>query len=398
MSKGTILYVGGFELPDKNAAAHRPVENAKIFTELGYQTVIIGIHKNMNLEVLKGKVQSGDEYLNTWSIPYPNSILDRIMFISSAKNFIKIIKNYQDVSHVICYNYQSVAFLKIINYCNKKSIKIISDCTEWYSSKEGNVIFRIIKYIDTSFRMRVINKRADGLIVASNFLKHYYVKKNIVKIPMLFSKKDELIYNKNKFLKKRSFIYAGIPFKLGKELKNKKNAKDRLDIVLSLFRELKLRNHEFVFHIYGLTKEEYLKVIPTDCEIISDLGNNVVFHGKVENVQLREAISEADFSILIRDENRVTKAGFPTKFSESITYGTPVITNRVGDVAEYLIEGENGYFINHIDFDKAIDKLEAILNIKLEEIVTMKKKCLEFNKFRPESWKRDIEMFFEKLE
>ena len=23
MSKGTILYVGGFELPDKNAAAHR---------------------------------------------------------------------------------------------------------------------------------------------------------------------------------------------------------------------------------------------------------------------------------------------------------------------------------------------------------------------------------------
>ena len=26
--KGTVLYVGGFELPDKNAAAHRVVNNA----------------------------------------------------------------------------------------------------------------------------------------------------------------------------------------------------------------------------------------------------------------------------------------------------------------------------------------------------------------------------------
>lgn len=36
MHKGTILYVGGFELPDKNAAAHRVLSNAKIFRELGY--------------------------------------------------------------------------------------------------------------------------------------------------------------------------------------------------------------------------------------------------------------------------------------------------------------------------------------------------------------------------
>ena len=34
--RGTVLYIGGFELPDKNAAAHRVLGIAKILKELGY--------------------------------------------------------------------------------------------------------------------------------------------------------------------------------------------------------------------------------------------------------------------------------------------------------------------------------------------------------------------------
>ena len=30
MEKGTVIYVGNFELPDKNAAAHRVMNNGKI--------------------------------------------------------------------------------------------------------------------------------------------------------------------------------------------------------------------------------------------------------------------------------------------------------------------------------------------------------------------------------
>lgn len=29
MALGTIVYIGGFEMPDKNAAAHRVLNNAK---------------------------------------------------------------------------------------------------------------------------------------------------------------------------------------------------------------------------------------------------------------------------------------------------------------------------------------------------------------------------------
>ena len=36
-----IIYIGGFELPDKNAAAHRVLGNAKILRELGYKVILI---------------------------------------------------------------------------------------------------------------------------------------------------------------------------------------------------------------------------------------------------------------------------------------------------------------------------------------------------------------------
>ena len=42
-TKKAILYIGGFELPDKNAAAQRVVANGKLFTELGYSVYYIGV-------------------------------------------------------------------------------------------------------------------------------------------------------------------------------------------------------------------------------------------------------------------------------------------------------------------------------------------------------------------
>jgi len=37
-----IIYYGPFQLPDKNAAAHRVINNAKLLRELGYETVFLG--------------------------------------------------------------------------------------------------------------------------------------------------------------------------------------------------------------------------------------------------------------------------------------------------------------------------------------------------------------------
>jgi glycosyltransferase involved in cell wall biosynthesis len=55
-----------------------------------------------------------------------------------------------------------------------------------------------------------------------------------------------------------------------------------------------------------------------------------------------EAIRSADFSVFLRERSRVTTAGFPTKFVESMAVGTPVITTITSDLEQYLRDGENG--------------------------------------------------------
>ncbi len=70
-----ILYIGGFELPDKNAAAQRCVSNAKIFRDLGYEVVMLGVDKASSQPLCES------EYFGftCWSIPYPKDTKEYIM-------------------------------------------------------------------------------------------------------------------------------------------------------------------------------------------------------------------------------------------------------------------------------------------------------------------------------
>jgi len=54
-------------------------------------------------------------------------------------------------------------------------------------------------------------------------------------------------------------------------------------------------------------------------------------------------VRHADFSLLLRNEARYSRAGFPTKFVESLAVGTPVIANLTSDLHRYLKEGDTGF-------------------------------------------------------
>ena len=176
MSRGTVIYIGGFELPDKNAAAHRVLNNAKIFRELGFRVVFISVDKELcyESEILHTKKEV--QGFECWFTPYPKTHKQWGDYLFSIKNFKKILTLHTDVKAVICYNYQAIALWRIANYCGKRNIKIFADCTEWPSTKGMPVVFRVIKEIDTFLRMCIIQKRLDGLLVISRYLERYYKK------------------------------------------------------------------------------------------------------------------------------------------------------------------------------------------------------------------------------
>lgn len=74
----------------------------------------------------------------------------------------------------------------------------------------------------------------------------------------------------------------------------------------------------------------------------NDLENRVFFTGKIENVALK--VSQHDLMVL----SSFTE-GFPNVLLESLSVGVPVVTFRVGGVAELIEEGFNGFVAEQND-------------------------------------------------
>ena len=403
-AKKTIIYVGGFELPDKNAAAQRVLANAKIFRELGFNVVLVGVDKSLSQDTHIKDTKSDVFGFESWAIPYPNGKKLWLKFITSNKHIEYIVDNYylDDLYGVVCYNYPFVAQYKIKNMCSRKDAFYIPDATEWYESSGGGILFNTIKWLDTSLRMRFMHPQADGIITTSKYLSDFYNSKNCitVELPTLYDvanlRQQILQTEKNtNFIK---LMYAGSAFNLERVDKNRSNIKDRLDKIILLLAKVYEEKTNFILNIYGLTEENYLSVFPEHNNILHDLSNHIVFQGRKPHLEIIENIQKSDFTIFIRNIERVIEAGFPSKFSESISYGTPVISNMISNIEPYHIEGKNHYTLALDDTEQQVEKMIKILNLNTDEIQNMKQYCLTNKIFDYKEYVSIVKHFLLKLE
>ena len=207
-----VLYLGGFELPDRNAAAHRVVSIAKTLRYAGHEVEFIGVSKNAE-EI--GKTFCVDGFKFT-SIAYPSGIRSWIKQIVEFIPLKTIDKSRPNV--VILYNLYALAQKRIINYCHKNNIKVIGDITEWYQA-HGCSIREIIRRTDIRLRMKKYNFRLDGIIAISSFLHDYYKSKvPTVYIPPTVDYSDEkfghIVYNKKTMKKMNDSGYLKLEDKL----------------------------------------------------------------------------------------------------------------------------------------------------------------------------------------
>lgn len=358
-----ILYIGGFELPDKNAAAHRVIANSKIFLSLGYDILLMGLTKNVAETNKKFNYQG----LDCINLLYPNKLFSWFSYLTT------IHKYFQHLSHskpdiIIAYNFPAIALYKLLRYGKRNNIKIVSDCTEWYQPK-GNLFFRLIKGSDVNLRMKFIQPKLDGLIVISEFLKEYYKNKqeHILLLPPLVDKRDEKWeYAKihGVYSDKIKLIYAGSPG-LG--------MKDRLDLIIkSVIKAQEKKYIDVSLDIIGVSMEDFLRNRATKNE--SSLPEYIRFLGRLSHREVLCYLSGADFQIFIRENNRVNTAGFPTKFVESLSSGILVLTNYSSDLKKYLINGENGFSLDITSETTLVDSLLKVLLLSKQEISQMKEK------------------------
>lgn len=345
-----IIYIGNFRFPLGDAVAKRALGIGKALLEVGIKTLFIGESEDIE----KTKISPVKEYLEYkyCSIHHSKTAKEHMFFLTDLKNIknqIDIWQNEYIISSVVLCGTKSVFLAHgIISYCKKKKLTIIADSMDWLMSRTGNILFDVIKQLDTTLEIKCENRRVNGVICISNYLSEFYKKyqKKTIVIPPLSP------YEKRKYSKKinplPSFIYTGIPCRLGSPLKNPSDAKDRLDLIIEVFYQIFIKGYRFIFYIYGLTFEDYCIVFPKQKEQVQEMiqSGDLRFMGYQNEEIVREAISQVDFSVLFREKNRVSEAGFPTKVSESITLGTPVITTNTSDLKIYLSDNHDAVFVD----------------------------------------------------
>ena len=328
----TILYVGGFVLPNGNAAAQRVMANAKLFSSIGYGVVFINYSKAISEP--RKTIYCGFECFE-----FPK--MGRSLFSNLEVNRIAdILEVRRDICLIIAYNYPAPFLARLIRVCRRRKVLCVGDVTEWYRARDVAFPKSLLKFIDTTVRMRILQPHMDGLIVISNYLKKYYdaCVPTILLPPLVDISEEKWMLPVSSSCEDYRLVYAGKPSK----------TKERLDLitkaVVSLPDTMTVR-----LEIVGVTSDEFAQIYGY---AVND--DRVVFHGRVSHEEALSYVKQADYSVIIRDDNRVTRAGFPTKFVESVSCGTPVICNDNSDLKQWVEKSKCGFVIAEESLTKGI--------------------------------------------
>ncbi|AOS82751.1 hypothetical protein BIU88_00445 [Chlorobaculum limnaeum] len=155
-----------------------------VLREIGFNVIYLGSE-------IEGRTQDCvdvNEYNYEGFKYYPSKVQSGTMIQKASRLWHTYINGQSIISRlewlwskdsvaIIAYQVSSLTMLKLKRFCDRKKAVFISDVVEWY---EPSHMF-MGRYgpfaLDSEFRMRYLNKMADGVIVISEYLKEYYVKK-----------------------------------------------------------------------------------------------------------------------------------------------------------------------------------------------------------------------------
>lgn len=321
MNDTKIMYCGKFIFPDRNAAANRAVTTCRMIHSQGFSIHLMG---EGSIEFEKEEYEiCCDKTLAGWLeyAIFPFTILKRLIFGGYRL--------------VILYDYPALPSFLIFLVCRLFKTRLAMELTEWYQLPAERSFVTMVKAADVFLRMRVIPRICDGFIVANAYLAEILPTKGkpVLELPTLFSDLEAIQINTPRG-KEDEFhiVYAGNPFD-SKSGFDRTKTKERLDLVVEVVTAINEKGFRVFLTVFGVEEAIFLQFYP---ELTAEVqGANIVFKGRVDRKEVVEAVASADFSIFFREITRVSMCNFPSKFSESIALGTPVITNFVPSFSKY---------------------------------------------------------------
>lgn len=344
-----VLFITLDKYPNGDAGSVRTHAIARILQVLEYKITVAGMGDTTNFEF---REEDDISYISLRFNAYDifSRIKGRLQYHKNVKRKLFNGETLWDVIVVSDVSKRTLTFLK--KYAKENAIVLIHDCVEWYSPEQFSLgRFHPVYIKKDRLNRRYIDKSI-RVIAISTYLENYFKNKGIftMRIPVIMNI-NQIAYNKKTDPNKLVFVYAGSPGK-----------KDYLDVVVKAFANVQ-NSSSYELKLIGITKEQLVTQCGVHPSYVDKLGDNLCCTGRIARLQVLEELSKADFTVLMRSEKqRYAKAGFPTKFVESLATATPVIANVTSDLKMYLKNGDNGYIVA----DETSDALTLVLSQAME--------------------------------
>ena len=106
------------------------------------------------------------------------------------------------------------------------------------------------------------------------------------------------------------------------------------------------------------TKQEYAQKI---IEISNQVGCDIQFLGDLNNKDLQEAYQNADIFALTSVQRADSVEGFGIVYLEASAHGLPILANRVGGVADAVVDGKTGLLCDPNKPDQLQENLKELI-------------------------------------
>lgn len=363
-----VVYVGVFQFPHLDASAWQVRGIGLSLREAGFSVAFAGMERRGQPEDLQpdgGYCFQGFRY-------YPEkdfgntrlSRLKRAVFTHASGNTTIQRLRAMDLTAtraVIAYNAPAILLWRLKSFCRRRNLALIAQSTEWYDPTHlpGGALgpFRW----DSELRMQCLQPRIGRILTSSSYLERYYLDHGcaVIRVPPTLDMQDPFLKQRDpgpRDIAALHLVYAGIPGK-----------KDQIGNALRGMRILRAQGLSVVMDLVGPSREQVVECLEGDGTLLNELGEAVVYHGRVPHRTALELVVKADFSILLRPDQRFAHAGFSGKLVESLSLGVPIIANPTSDIAEYVSDGKEGILLENNTPEAFISGVRRLFRMPREQ-------------------------------
>ena len=391
--RDVVLYVGGFGLPERTASALRALGNASVLRAAGYRVVIAGKFQQVpEPQAQPLQVQGFDCH----DIRQPLPGLARVDYTMSPANIraLALHVGTERIAAIMAYNYPGFGLHRLLRLGMELGIPVINESTEWYGWEGVRPITNVRRILESRWRNTSLVSRAGNLVSATEWLRKRHPEANAMVLPFALDPawecwKADIDDTWCRGTDAVRLVYSGSPG-LGMQ-------KDRLPLIVEALDRLSPDGAGFRFAVVGMAAQEYLRSMPQHANLLGRHADSIRFLGRMPHRDAVGVLKAADFSIFVRELNRVSEVGFPTKYAEAATCGIPVLTNRTSDIAEYLVDGQNGILLPDCSPAAIEHGLSRALALPRDALDRMRARAAEETSFAPSAWVPRMQDFMRAL-